>query len=139
MTQQEKLNDIVNAFVVHETKDIYIYNPKLNETTKEFLQSLQCDSGISFELSYKIANNATQLFYGLKLEELESEDLNELAQDTASVYTVERLNWIDLNNKGEIEDIMQEYNCKEIDTASAIWFELKTVELAEEIKDFILK
>lgn len=79
---------------------------------------------------YAIAYSACMFFDDLTVEQLENIDMDALDEDiqmyeSASIYTSERLSYLNNNNEEEIVDILKEYNTENINTACAcaIWYD----------------
>lgn len=136
MTKQEKYNAISNAMVSHSTKDIYIYSEKLEEEVKNKLQDIQFASEFGFELSYDIMYSACAVISDIPLEDLETVELSEHTNDSASVYTATRLSYLNINNQSEITDTMKEYAC-DIQTACAVWFDNQVLSYATQLVEYI--
>lgn len=58
---------------------------------------------------------------------------------TASVYTSTRLSYLDVNNEGDISDLMSEYGLTSIADACAAWYDRQVEQAAILINDWLYK
>lgn len=116
--------------VTRESGDAY-YVRKENDMPgyQNVIAQLTQDTGENIDLAYELLNTASGLLANVELGDLADTDLYELASDSASVYTWDRLQLLDNNNQQEISDIMKEYEYEDIATACAIWYEQKVAEV----------
>lgn len=66
-----------------------------------------------------------------------TEDIYERASDSASVYTAERLAYLDIWNEEEVSQKMREYGEHSIATACALWYDSQVEQAAIIIKDWV--
>lgn len=108
-------------------KSIVLLNEKspIYKDIKAILFKLQED--IPFEISYEILEKACNALADTDASEFEKEDFypEDLADDTASVYTATQLEYLSPYNEDEISDIVHDTGVKSIGNACAIWYEYK--------------
>ena len=63
--------------------------------------------------------------------------ITEAATDCASVYTAERLAYMNNRNQDEISDVMRDYSTTDIATACAIWYDLQVQNAATIISNWV--
>ncbi len=66
-----------------------------------------------------------------------TEEIYEASSEQASVYTSDRLEYLNMWNEDEISEIMREYSEHSIATACAIWYDKQIGQAAIIIKDWI--
>lgn len=122
-------------------KEIVLLNEKspIYEDIKAILFKLQED--IPFEISCEILEKACDALADTDASEFEKEDFypEDLADDTASVYTAIQLGYLSLHNEGEISDIMHDTGVKSIGQACAIWYEYKVRDAITKIVEWLEK
>lgn len=139
----KKLEIIAKAYSTMEKqgKVIYILDENIDKDIRAELFDIQnsLDEGISFDLRYEIMARACDIIVdnAKTAEDLENLDLTE--HDSASVYTNARLAYLTSENQYDISDIMREYECEDIATACAIWYDNMVENAVRELKAFILK
>lgn len=124
------------------TKTIPVYREELPKDIQEYLfneiQREQAEAdGIPFEQSYHIMYGALALFDGVDFEELEAFDPLE-CEDTASIYYVEQLSYLNTSNMYAIADLIRDYECTDVASACAIWYDSTVKDWALTIKNYIL-
>jgi hypothetical protein len=72
-----------------------------------------------------------------KEDDVITDEIYEAASDSASVYTAERLGYLNIWNEEEIGQTMSEYDEKSIATACAIWYDRQVEQAAVLIKDWV--
>lgn len=92
----------------------------------------------SLDLTYQIANSALNVLYEVEYKDLPAFDVYEHDGEYASVYTADRLGYLNSANQQEISDKIREYDCDDIATAAAIWYDEKVKELVAALKAKIL-
>ena len=121
--------------------NIYIINEKCDDEVRKFLIDLMHDSNIggTMDLNYEITAKACELFCDIEsIKDLEDEE-NACEAEVASVYTADRLAYLNNSNEVEISETMKEYDCEDISTGCAIWYDNMVRQAYEEIKNWILK
>lgn len=146
MTKKQKLEEIKNNSMEFKKwdngKEGYIIIDKCNEEIKNILMKLIYDENIGgcSDLSYEIVACACGLFDDIETIKDLQEEGDSCEAELSSVYTAERLSYLNLNNQGEITDIMEEWgNGTDIQTACAIWYDNMVRSAYEDIKAFILQ
>lgn len=66
-----------------------------------------------------------------------TDEIYEGASDSASVYTNERLAYLNNQNESDISDVMSEYGEHSIANACAIWYDRQVEQAAIIIKDWV--
>jgi hypothetical protein len=144
MTPQQKYDALISSayttMVVPapENERIIIADSTPPEV-RGFLINSQHDIVDIFNLSYEIGEKAASVLSNFSLEEVAAEDFDtvEACRDCASVYTAQRLSWLCVQNENEIMDIIKEYDCADISTACAIWYDQKAEEMLRAMIEFI--
>ena len=72
-------------------------------------------------------------------DKLADVDFYELATDTASVYTADRLSYLTPYNQYEITDKLKEFDCDDIQSACAVWYDSEVCRACELLRDYILQ
>jgi len=108
-----------------------------SEACYEIVRHLNDDS--IEDIGYEIAYRAAAFLEDADPKDFDTEgnytgDMPELA----SVWTFERLSYLNNDNQRDISDILKEYGCEDIATAAAIWYNQQVAEainlLTEKIK-----
>jgi hypothetical protein len=138
MNNKELFDILSNAYEYKKIGDreIRVISEKVAKNIKDDLLGIQRDLDVGFDLSYEITATACGILYDMDFDDLENADFYEKSQDTASVYTNERLSVLNCNNQSEISDIQKEYDC-DIQTACAVWYEQKVAEACEALREYI--
>lgn len=89
------------------------------------------------DLAYKILNNAIGDLCEVDYEDLENFEPTEDYPEYASVYTAERLSYLNAYNQYEIAEKLKEYSCDDIATACAIWYDEQVRQALEGLMEFI--
>lgn len=90
------------------------------------------------DLSYEIVAVASGLFDDIEnIKDLENEN-EECEAEQASVYTAERLSYINMNNQEEITQTLKDFDC-DIQKACAIWYDNMVRNAYQDLKAFILE
>lgn len=92
------------------------------------------------ELSYEVGNEASFFMSDIDEETLLNGDMfNERVYEYegASVYTFNRLQYLNIHNQDEITDIAKEYSC-DIQTACAIWYDREVQNVAQAMRQAIM-
>lgn len=115
--------------------DIYIINDGVDEETRNFLCELIAElrNSCATDLAFELVSTAIDLVVE---QDGEAEDWQELADDSASVYTSTRLEYLHQSNQDEITDIVKEYD-NDIQTACAVWFERQVGEVCEKLSEWV--
>lgn len=108
-------------------KPVSIITDECPEDIKMLLLTIQDALGCSFDLSYEIVHDAADFINNDGNAEAESHEF-------ASLYTADRLDYIDNSNQQEISDIFKEMGCDDIATAAAIWYDQKAIEAFNALK-----
>lgn len=131
---------IANAMTTMDKngETIKVYKNDLPETIKDSLINIQYqmsdDTGASFELSYEIMDDALTAISDAGIDELDSENWE---NEPSSVYTAERLAYMNLNNQQAISDIMREFSTDDISTACAVWYDNAVRDTISEVIKYI--
>lgn len=144
MKKSEKLMAISHAYTTKKVEDareeITIISEDLAPEVHEAIKSIQFklnDETGTFELDYDIMSRACDILADVPPADLESADIYELAQDSASVYTGTRLGYLTINNQDEIAEIIREHEC-DTGTGAAVWYERQVARACELIREWVL-
>ena len=145
MKTKELIELLGNAYTSKKVEDsrkqITVINDAspLHDAMRDIQFELNEETG-TFELDYEIMQTACGIIADniTDKETLENADFYELANDTASVYTADRLAYMNIRNESEISEISKEYD-SDIQTACAIWYEQQVVRACELLRDYILE
>ncbi len=146
MTKKEKYNAVSEAMRYtgdgkenNERAEVYLIKDTCAPEVKDILMRNIYDNNIggSQDLGYAICADACALISEASLEELkeDSED-SYYENESASIYTDERLKYLNSNNQDEITEKVKEYAC-DIQTACAVWYDDMVRSVALELRDFI--
>lgn len=147
MTKQEKLTAVSTAYEWQAWDKEK--QERRNGQEGQYIQSkgmtteinqIQCDindNGAGFDLSYEIMAKACDVVSQQDIEELAGDDGFYEAEE-ASVYTAERLSYLNIHNQQDISDKMKEYDCEDIQTACAYWYDEQVRSACEQLRDYIL-
>jgi len=121
--------------------DIYILSDNIDEETRDTMQTMQRALDVSFDLSYEIMAKACDIYAEAYANNEDSptmlmEYIEENYRDYASVYTYERLSWLDNNNQSDITDIVIDHGC-DIADACAKWYESKVYAVCWHLDEWI--
>jgi hypothetical protein len=149
MTKKEKFEEVIHAMRYTgdgiekgERAEIYLIDdklPKESEVRAILMRNIWDDRiGGADDLSYEICARACDLISESEVDELgESEDMF-YESESASVYTDERLKYLNIYNQDEISEKQKEFDC-DIQTACAVWYDDMVRSVALELRDYILK
>lgn len=139
--KQTRFELVSNAYTTMKKgeRDIYILdtNKIKDMAMQNAILNIQQGLEVSFELSYEIMAKACQCIGELTLKELETGEASEMAAETCTVYTYQRLQYLDGNNQAEITDIVKGYDT-DIEKACAEWYEQQVTTAIEALKAYIL-
>ena len=142
MNLKQKLDLLSGTYtsksVDDDREEITILNDKspLYQDMKTIQFELNKETG-TFELDYKIMDSASCIVGEIEADDLERADLYEVSQGSASVYTATRLGYMNIQNEGEMSDILKEFDCS-IAEACAIWYDNQVVKACEMIRSSLL-
>jgi hypothetical protein len=136
MNKKEAFDIIVNS--MKEDKSIIVYKDLLPKDVRDRLcfniqSSQREETGASFDLSYEIMRDALQAIEGAGINDL---NLDHNDNEFASVYTAEQLSWLNINNQGDITDLVKEYDC-DIATACATWYDTAVLSTIGQVIEYI--
>ena len=92
----------------------------------------------NFDLDYKIMNDALMELSEIEFADLAEYEVHESESEYASVYTGERLSYMNMWNQDEISEVMKEYSTEDIATACAIWYDNQVKTVIQQLIDKIL-
>lgn len=147
MTKKQKLKAVASAMKFHEWKNDkgevnktgYIISDNCEPGLKDILIEEIYNDDANTDVAYEIVSRACDVFADndIDLDELKNLDLCEYANDGASVYTEDRLNYLTMWNQYDITEIVKECGC-DVQTACAVWYDRRVLEVAEKLRDYIL-
>ena len=125
----------------NERAEIYLFTDNIDEEVKEILtRNIWKDNiGGTSDLGYAICNSACYLISDTAIEDLEENEDMFYESGSASVYTSDRLSYINMHNQDEISEKMKEYSTEDIATACAVWYDDMVRSVALELRDYILE
>lgn len=141
MTKSEKLEALSRAYISKKVDDareqITVLNDEspVHEDVKAIQFRLNEETG-TFELDYQIMQSACYALSNLEQNQLDSADANELANDTASIWTSDEIGYINMHNQIDIADIVHEQEC-DIATAAAVWYERQVSSAIQMLLDWL--
>jgi len=156
MTKQEKLGSLEGAMTQSERSNgVMIY--RFTDDAPEELRDLFLEHFNVSDTDYEILNDAVGVVIDVydnlddneddddvydNLDDNEDDDdvseaISEAATDCASVYTAERLGYMNNRNQDEISDVMREYSTHDIATACAIWYDQQVENAANIISKWV--
>ena len=91
-----------------------------------------------FDLDYKIMDSALIELSEVEFEDLAEYEVHESESEYASVYTGERLTYLNMWTQDEISDVAKEYSTEDIATACAIWYDNQVKTVIQQLIDKIL-
>ena len=131
----DKLFVIENAYYWDEERQKHYFNTNANlamkhekilEEIKAIQFELNEETG-TFELDYSIMNDACNYVSELEHKDLADPNWDYLDHmdmgEFASVYTADRLSYLNIHNQDEVSQIMREYSLDDIQTACAVWYD----------------
>lgn len=127
--------------------DYYSYIQTEDKDIKDFLINLvYSDEGIASgdnNLSYDVLYDAIAYMGNFTLKEFKALDVVDTIQSNmgdgfASVYTSERLAYLNINNEYEIMDALQEYYCRSISEACAIFYDQSVTDTVYMLQQYVL-
>lgn len=151
MTKQEKIASLENAMtqgtrgaakdgqLVAGGEQFYHFT----DTAPKELVALFLEHYAVQDLDYETFSVACDIVsdiydtYGKDTDDEATERIYEQASDSASIYTSDRLSYLNNNNEYEIAEIAQEYATDSISSACAIWYDKQVEQAAIIIKDWI--
>lgn len=140
MFTQSQYDIIRNAYFFkkfdNDTTKVLI-KEDIPEELRTILLDIQRESGLSFDLSYTIANECTN-YLPIDINELEDYDIYE-EYDIAPIYFAERLAILTPDNQYDISEIFKECSCDSIEQACEIYYERAVQSMFDEFKALILE
>lgn len=150
MTKEQKHEQISNAMRYTgdgiekcERPEIYVMSDSVEKGSELYeiiFRNVWTDNiGGNADLSYAIVADACSLIADTELEDL-NEDTDDIfyENESASVYTDERLGYLNMNNQYEISEKMKDLSLDDISTACAVWYDDMVRSVALELRDYIL-
>ena len=108
------------------------------ENVSKIVKDVLFDNDYSdLDLSYEIMNTALNVLSDVEFKDLEAFDMYEYEGDLASIYTIDRLNYLNTWNEGEISDLVKEHSMM-ISEACAYWYAQQVEIFVNELKGKIL-
>lgn len=142
MTRQEKIAVLAKAMTRSKRDDeseFYHFTDEAPEELKDlFLEHYNVD-----DLDYETFDRACDIVrevYDDKPEATDdeaTEEIYERASDQASVYTADRLAYLNMRNEDEVSQTMREYGMTSIADACAAWYDRQVEQAAIIIKDWV--
>ena len=125
----------------HTRADIYLISDKCDPELKSVLMGLIYDENIggTHDLGYEIVSNAIDILVDNSEDgSLNEDDLMDLCNDSASVYTATRLSYLNPYNESEITNRIKDFDC-DIQTACAIWYDNMVYEAVTKLFAWVME
>jgi hypothetical protein len=128
LTKKQKI-EALGTYMTYSKREDGTGFHHFTDNAPEELKDLYLEHYEVRDIDYDTFSTALDIvseIYGDKPEATEEEatdDLYERASDSASVYTADRLAYLDIWNEDEISELMREYGEHSIATACAIWYD----------------
>lgn len=144
MTTTQKIKALENAMFqgTRDNGNKYYY---FTENAKEKIKDIYCKltdnslNDLDYEIFYKAINTVVEAYNNIGNDNIER--LQEYVQDNyndfASVYTNDRLTYLNIHNESEIVDILKDFSCDSISTACAIWYDRQIQNACSVIIDYL--
>jgi len=89
---------------------------------------------------YEIFSKACDIIANIDISEITNDNAEDIINEAepASVYTSDRLEYLNIWNEDEISDIMKEYSIDSISTACAVWYDQQAQNAARLLRDYII-
>ncbi len=144
MTKAEKIAGLGSYMTTSKRDDETVFN-HFTETTPHELEDLFLEHYNVKDLDYEIFGRAldivSEAYEGKAHDEGSDgrveEEIYDAASDSASVYTSDRLAYLDNQNEDEISKTMREYGETSIANACAIWYDRQVEQAAIIIIDWV--
>ena len=123
----------------HTRANIYLISDKCDTELKSFLINLISEEnfGGMHDLSYEIVSKAIDILVDNSEDgSLDEDDLMDLCNDSASVYTATRLSYLNPYNESEISDRIKDFGC-DIQTACAMWYDEMVYEVVIKLFEWV--
>lgn len=136
--QLKRLNLIIDSIDSSKRDNdqvFYFIKPDTQKDIKDFLLEIVYNQNVggSSDLSYEIIASAVDL---LDEDTIETEE-DYIDNDSASVYTYDRLQYLNINNQDEITEVLKEFET-DIQNACAYWYDGEVKNVYYQLKDYIL-
>lgn len=127
--------------------DYYSYIQTEDKDIKDFLINLvYSDDGIATgdnNLNYDVLYDAIAYMGNFTLSEFKKLDVVDTIQSNmgdgfASVYTYDRLQYLNINNEYEIMHALQEYSCRSISEACAVFYDQSVTDTVYMLQQYVL-
>ena len=140
MTKEQKLKEIATAMRYTGDKETAEKKKERSEVYKIIFRNVWDDNiGGQDDLSYEICAKACNEVAECDMDMLEGESDDIFYEmECASVYTSDRLAYLNMNNQSEISDKMKELGLDDIATACAVWYDDMVRSVALELRDYVL-
>lgn len=136
---QDKYNELLNCIEYNEDRKIYLYKDDTPEDIKAIVSTAIHATEEPLDLAYNIAHASLYALSDVLLSELSAYNPdNDNYDGFASIYTSDRLAYLNNGNQQEISDLMKECSADDIATACAYWFDRKVTDFIENIKGQIV-
>lgn len=140
MTTAKKIASIATAMTRSKRDDGTEFF-HFTDTAPEELKNLYLEHYDVRDLDYEIFSGAcdivAEVYESHPTQEKAEEDIYERASDYASVYTSDRLAYLNMWNESDVSDLMHEYGMRSIADACAAWYDRQTEQAAIIISNWI--
>jgi len=140
MTKKEKIESLESA-MTHSMRDDGVRFYHFASDAPATLQRVYLDHYEVRDLDYQIFNEAcdivSEIYESDPTQEEAEQEIYEQASDTASIYTEDRLAYLNVFNEEDISDTMREYGIRSIADACAIWYDRQVEQAAILINEWI--
>lgn len=143
LSKEEKIKALEKAMIKSDRSDEIGFYHFTDEAPKELVDLFIKHYAID-NVDYQIFEAACSIVWEVvtsadrdDTDEKIADDIEERADDVASVYTSDRLGYLNIWNQRDISDIFREYDCEDISDACAIWYSQRVQQAAAIINDWI--
>jgi len=143
MTKKEKIAVLAKAMQSRLARDGESTEWYFSPDAPEELKDLYLEHYEVRDIDYETFSDACDLVseaYGDHPDATDdqiTDDIYERASDTASVYTSDRLAYLNMWNEDEVSETMREYGMRSIADACAAWYDRQVEQQAIIIKDWV--
>lgn len=153
MTKKEKLASLETAMMWStrgaakegqldsEGEEYCHFSDSAPEELKELFMEHYEIRDLEYEIFKKACDLVSEIYTDTPTiaEDKATEEIYERACDRASVFTSDRLSYLNLWNENEISETMQEYSLKSISDACAVWYDRQVEQAACIINEWVNK
>lgn len=142
MTKEEKIASLSSAMTTSVPKDTFYH---FTDTAPEELRNLYIEHYAVKDIDYETFSRACGIvseIYADKpdiTQDAATDEICERASDSGSVYTYQRLQYLDASNESDISDLIREYGLTSIAEACVVWYDRQVEQAAILINEWVNK